>query len=484
LNRNIKTGKIRNRIFEQHQIRKMGSEEVNNIERITVMKYFIFIILCVFLIPKTHAQNEKGETRTTIISEKDFAFLEELTKAVLDSSRILPGKSATDGSGLNNSGGILIRPGGRNAYPSFWIRDYAMALDCGFVTREEQKHMLLLTASTQCDQPWITKNGSFIPYGSIADHIRIDDSKPIYFPGTTDYTEQGNKIFGMVPPYSDQYFFIHMVYYYVKMFSDVSILSKNINGSKMMDRLEIAFNVVPSRKDNHIVYTTDDFRGVDFGFRDVITITGDLCMPSIFKYRAARELTELFNMVGQHEKAEEFNSIAFNIKEAIPGIFADDRGMLKASTGKSNQPDVWSTALAVEYEILEKDDLLDACKTMAELYRKGEISYKGHIRHIAISDDFNEETSWEISLVKKNTYQNGAYWGTPVGWVGVAIARVDRKLAKKLVSEYIAELRKTDFRRGKEFGGPFECFYPPEHKQNPIYLTSVACPYISIMGDR
>ena len=300
------------------------------------MRRILIIIFVLFYLPELYGQHNAGQKQTSIISEKDFAFLEELTKAVLDSSRILPGESATATSGLNNSGGILIRPGGRNAYPSFWIRDYAMALDCGFITREEQEHMLILTASTQCDQAWITKNGSFIPYGSIADHVRIDDNKPIYFPGTMDYDKQGNKIFGMTPPYSDQYFFIHMAYFYVKSVDDVSILTRNINSTNLIDRLEIAFKVVPSRDDSHIVYTTDDFRGVDFGFRDVITITGDLCIPSIFKYRASIEMTELFKLLGEDKRAEYYSTIAEKIKKAIPETFADHSGMLNASTGKSS----------------------------------------------------------------------------------------------------------------------------------------------------
>ena len=185
--------------------------------------------------------------------------------------------------GPNNTGGVLIRPGGRDCYPSFWIRDYAMSLESGFISHEEQKHMLLLTASTQCDQPWITQGGSMVPYGAIADHIRIDDGLPVYFPGHLGYTDQGNKKFGMFPPYDDQFFFIHMAYYYVKTTSDNEILNLRINDIALIDRLETAFNVPPSRLDNQIVYTTDDYRGVDFGFRDVITITGDLCMTSILK---------------------------------------------------------------------------------------------------------------------------------------------------------------------------------------------------------
>ena len=48
--------------------------------------------------------------------------------------------------------------------------------------------------------------------------------------------------------------------------------------------------------------------------------------------------------------------IADKIKAAIPELFLDERGMLRASTGKSSQADVWSTGLAVYLKILEGDN--------------------------------------------------------------------------------------------------------------------------------
>lgn len=139
-----------------------------------------------------------GQTFQTnrLLSEPDFEYLKELTKDVTESSRIYPGQKISDEFGPNNTGGVLIRPGGRSCYPAFWIRDYAMSLEVNFVLKEEQKHMLQLTASTQCDQTWITNSGSMVPVGAIADHIRIDDSKPIYYPGTYDYQTQGGKKWG------------------------------------------------------------------------------------------------------------------------------------------------------------------------------------------------------------------------------------------------------------------------------------------------
>jgi hypothetical protein len=423
----------------------------------------------------------QSKTVEDIINKSDLSYLQELTKVIIDSSRIAPGQKVVPYFGPNNTGGVLIKPGGGGSYPSFWIRDYAMSLESGFVTKEEQRHMLLITASTQSDRTWLTKNGSMVPFGSIADHVRIDDGLPIYFPGTYDYIEQGNKTFGVVPPFGDQFLFVHMAHYYIMTTGDTEILNKEIKGTSLIDRLEIAFHVPPARSDNELVYTTDELRGIDFGFRDVITITGDLCFPSILKYRASVQLAELFEKLNKKAKSEKYGLIAEKLKQAIPETFLDSKGILLASTGKGNQGDVWSSALAVYYKVLnpKNRDLVSQC--LAEAYTRGTLAYKGNIRHVLTSDDFNDDTAWEFSLAKKNTYQNGAYWGTPTGWVSYAIAQTDFKLAQKLAKEYIDDLRENDFRLGNEFGAPFECFHPSGHTQNPLYMTTVSCPLAVFM---
>jgi hypothetical protein len=434
----------------------------------------LIVLVIVLVIPLSGQEIIK---QNSLLTKNNLEFLKEMTKDVIESSRIYPGQKISDEFGSNNTGGVLIRPGGRSCYPAFWIRDYAMSLESGFVTEMEQKHMLLLAASKQCDQTWITNSRSMVPVGAVADHIRIDDSNPIYFPGTYNYLNQGGKTWGMFPPYCDQYFFIHMAYFYVKNTSDKNILLKEVNGIKLIDRLEMAFKVPPVQQDGVLVFTADEFRGVDFGFRDVIYITGNLCFPSILKFRASQEMAEMFELIGIASKAGIYSDIAKRLKNEIPEIFSDKRGMLLASTGKSNQPDVWSTALAVYFGIFEGDDLNITCQFLASSYQKGYLAYKGNIRHILTCDDFNDSTSWEISLAEKNTYQNGAYWGTPTGWVCYAIAKTDIDIARQLANEYIGDLRLNDYRKGDEFEAPYECFHPSGHKQNPVYLTSVTCPF-------
>ena len=58
-----------------------------------------------------------------------------------------------------------------------------------------------------------------------------------------------------------------------------------------------------------------------------------------------------------------------------------------------------------------------------------------------------------------------------------AIAKHDAQAASALFEEYFDELRTNDFRKGADFDAPYECVGVDNHIENPVYLTTVACPY-------
>jgi hypothetical protein len=383
--------------------------------------------------------------------------------------------------GPNRSGITLIKPGGRDCYPSFWIRDYAMSLESGYITEQEQVDILLYTAARQSDSTWTTQTGSLVPMGSIPDHIRINDGLPVFFPGTYDYVNQGNEIWRM-PPFCDQFYFIHMAWFYLQSKKDLAILNQSVNNISLLRRLEMAFGAVPAHSGHEMAFISDTLPTCDFGFRDVIGMSGEVCFGSLLRYRAALEMAELCKLSGDHNESGKYKGIAGKIKASLTSVFADERGFLRASTGKSRQPDVWATAFAVYIGALDESGESKACVALEKAYLAGTLSMEGQIRHVLTSDDFDSSTAWEKSLAGKNTYQNGAYWGTPTGWVCHAIARVNPATASKLAGEFIAHLRKTDFRqKGPDNGGPYECVYPPTgHKQNPVYMTTVTCPVAAL----
>ena len=411
------------------------------------------------------------------LSTEDAALLAEITKDVIECSRVRPGETVPAYK-PNTSSGVLIRPGGRDCYPAFWIRDYAMSLEAGVIPLEEQKHALLYTAQHQQEGDWRTPSGSFVPHGSIPDHITFD-GLPIFFPGTVaDYDIQGGK-WGKLPSLDDHYYFIHMAWTYVRSEEDTSILKLDVNGKALLDRLELAFKVPMSREDTHLVYCDEDNRGVTFGFVDSIVHTGELLFCSVLKLRAARQMAELHRALGSDDKAERYDDIADAIRRGIPKTFGSDTGLLKASTQKSAQPDVWGSAFALYVGALEPRDARTVSRTFVDAFAAGTLAHRGSVRHVPTCHDYDENSAWECSVsdFPKNRYQNGAYWSTPTGWVCFAMAQADADAALKLAGDFIDELREGDYRKGAQYGSPWECFHPDgDFKQNPVYMTSVTCP--------
>ncbi|MBI2435523.1 MAG: hypothetical protein HYV26_21935, partial [Candidatus Hydrogenedentes bacterium] len=334
---------------------------------------------------------------------------------------------------------------------------------------------LFLTAAHQVDAEIALPTGSRLPAGSIPDHISFG-GVPIFFPGILeDYANQGGPQWGLLPSLDDHFYFVHMAACYADASGGTGFLQESVNGKTLLQRLEAAYSMPPSLE-NGIVSVTDEDRGVNFGFFDTTVHTGALFFCSLLKYQAALELEELVRAAGNKDRARYYAGQAKSIRSALPGVFQEPGGFLRASTGLSAQTDVWGTAFAVYIHALPVMTEQRACLALADALRRRTIQWEGAIRHVPTDQDFSETTAWEKSYVPKDTYQNGAYWDTPVGWVCYAVAQVDADLAKTLAAEYMAQLRSGDYRQGPDFGAPWECRHGNGHRQNPVYLASVSVP--------
>lgn len=408
----------------------------------------------------------------------DMAFLARMAADVLEASRVAPGRAVLD-QGPNTTGRTLIRPGGGECYPAFWIRDFTMSLECGLVTVPEIGHAVRLTAGTQCPAEWFPPSGSRVPRGAIADHVTFA-GQPVYFPGTYDYDKQGRP-FGHLPSLDDHFYFVEMARHLVQATGDPAILGEPIGGIPLLARLELAFAVPPAAPDGtELAWCTEEERGVGFGFCDSIVHTGHLLFCSVLRARAARQMAEMMELCGDREGAAKYRAIARTIADHLVPVFLGDDGFLRASTGRSAQPDVWGSAFAVYSGLVDGVDRMRVCRALGDAHREGTIAWKGNIRHVPADRDFSGTSAWEATVSDayvKNRYQNGAYWNTPTGWVCYAVAQVDPGAARQLARDFVAELREGDFRKGQGFGSPYECIHPDgDYRQNAIYLTSVTCP--------
>ena len=405
-----------------------------------------------------------------------FRHLQELARAVVDASRVRPGESVA-GQPPNSTGTTLIRPGGRTSYPAFWIRDFTMSLGSGLITGPELRHALLLTARLQATVPRHTESGSLVPAGSIADHITFD-GQAIFFPGSMDPMHQGRP-FGDLPALDDHFYFIEMAWYMAVVYGDFAVLGTQFEEDRLIDRLDLAFDVPPAPDDTGLVWCEKDHRGVGFGFTDTVIHTGYHLFCSLLRHRAALRMAALHRRLGHRQQATHYRTIAHSIAVNIPSVFMSPSGLLRASTGMSAQPDVWGSAFAVYSGILTGSTAFAVASALTSALQRGTIAWNGHIRHVPTDADFSEDSAWEKTVggVPKNRYQNGAYWGTPVGWVCFTVMHQDPELAQDLASEYLRALRDDDFRRGRDHGAPWECLHPGgDYRQNPVYMASITCP--------
>ncbi len=403
--------------------------------------------------------------------------LEHLAAAVVEASRVRPGESVA-GHGPNATGGTLVRPGGRDCYPAFWIRDFAMSLSSGLIRPDEAIHALLLTAQLQAAEDRSLPTGSFVPRGAIADHVTFG-GQAIFYPGTLDDVQGQGQPWGYYPSLDDHYYFIEMAWYVAVTCGREDLLNTEIGGVRLIDRLALAFWVPRTDGETGLVICDAEDRGVSFGFTDIVVHTGKLLFCSLLRERAARRMVDLYRRVGDAQSADRYEGIAAKVAGAIPDTFGNGRGLLRASTGTSAQLDVWGSAFAVYADLLPEAAARTVSAALLDALRAGTIAWHGNIRHVPTDGDYSATTAWErvVDGRPKNRYQNGAYWGTPVGWVCAAVVRLDASIVRELAIDFVADLSKGDYRQGVDFGAPWECMHPDGgHRQNPVYMCTVTCP--------
>jgi hypothetical protein len=165
--------------------------------------------------PPTERAQKKQTPLPTLgqgLPKEDLAFLRDMTRDVVEASRVKPNSNGGGRWPITNSCGFTLVTPGKDTYTAFWVRDFSMAVDSGFITAEELRNHLLLTCKAQNGPAELTlANGLHVPAWAIADHINYD-GRPSFYPGTySSGHDQGSGACGRVPPIDDHYeFALHL----------------------------------------------------------------------------------------------------------------------------------------------------------------------------------------------------------------------------------------------------------------------------------
>lgn len=409
------------------------------------------------------------------VIEALLARLHAIAAPVVESARIVPGGKIP---GLTNTTPYTLRmPGGNAGYPAFWVRDAAMMLGADFIGAEEVEGWIRLIASVQAGPEAIRlANGLTVPPWSIPDHITLQGS-PCWYPGAYDGPNQGDGTFGFLPPADDAYELVRMAREQLRLSGSTAFLKGDVEvrggRSGVWEMLDRAFAGVEAGPDGLVVCSAEEGRTrVDWGFCDTVRKTGSCLMPSLLRWRAANEMSEIARALGRRADAARYRAVAAQVKRAVPAVFLRDMGegraILLSATGKGKRDDVWASAYAVWLGILPAGQRDAVARGLLHLYRQGGTVLEGQVRALPPDGPFGG--FWDQTVAAPGTYQNGAFWGTPTGWMMPAVYRADREAGRRMLREFVESVEAN---RAK--GAPWECFNPEKgHYQNPLYCATVA----------
>jgi len=306
-----------------------------------------------------------------------------------------------------NDGTAAYPPQVGSGYEAFWLRDYAYILESGAASIPAAE---LLAAA----QVFVKAQRAD---GACVDCVKFDGTA-IYMPG---YGTMGEN-----PVADGSQFTVAVVYLTWKQTGDASLLSANV-----LNALVKAMAAVPRDAATGLVFI-DPSKAYDrcpYGFTDSIRKTGLCFFESLLDVEASRRLAELLTAAGRTSDAQVFSQRATDVTAQINGVFWDSGvGLYRATTVRCKEPDIWGSAFAVWLGVAPTTRA-DAVAAYLKANHAG-LTQKGQLRHTPPG------TYWEMGCAQ-DTYQNGGYWGTPIGWYAYALNRIDPALADRVLVDLV-----------------------------------------------
>ena len=306
-----------------------------------------------------------------------------------------------------NDGTAAYPPQVGIGYNAFWLRDYAYVLEgCADVIPEKE-----LLAAANLFVNAVSSDGAGV------DCVKYDGT-PIYKPG---YGSMGEN-----PVADGSQFTVAVVYLTWKQTGSDTLLEPRI-----LDRLIQTLRVVPTNPRTGLVFISDKtpWDRCPYGFTDTIRKRGDVFFSSLLQFEAAARLAEMLEAAGRPDEAKEFRVLAENVRAKINEVFWDETlGLYRAATIRCAQGDVWGSAFAVYLGVADEK----TSRKIAETFQKNYdgIVQNGQIRHLLPGE------YWEAGCAR-DTYQNGAFWGTPTGWMVYTLDKIDPDLARRTVRDMV-----------------------------------------------
>ncbi len=327
-----------------------------------------------------------------------------------------------------------------SGYEAFWLRDYQYMLEGkidAFSDKELKDACLFFVRGQRHD-------------GAMVDCIKFDGT-PIYMPG---YGSMGAN-----PVADGSQFCVGVAWHTFRQTHDRELLNQ------LIDPLIRAMDAIPINPQTNLVYIDPQvpWDRCPYGFTDSIRKKGDILFCSLLYVQAGRQLSDLLSVLDRHKDARLWLDRSHQSASAIRETFwYPDIGLFRAATIECTQPDIWGSAFAVYLGVADHDQSMTIAQYFKNNYNG--IMKRGQLRHTPA------QTWWDKGC-RPETYQNGAYWATPVGWFVYTLDLVSPELADKTIIDMV-----NDFK----INGVWECINDHGYHNVENYIDSATLPLAGI----
>jgi len=318
-----------------------------------------------------------------------------------------------NGCRVKGAGGTWIHtPDGVGNYKALWTRDtYYMVEYAGdLMDPNEIKASIYYLLNGQRED------------GCVPDRVNVA-GQPVYSPGPPGKPMADNAL-------DNGPFMAMLVCSYVNQYQDKALFQD----VELQLRRGIDHTTV---KESGLVYNNPKNPQCVYGFTDIVKKTGNILFSSLLYYKANLEMYQLC------KKYECGNPAIYRrryeyVRQSIYKLWNEDKGMFWAADIDCKQIDIWGSAYAVEVGITSEEQTKRIATYLVDHY--DETVMKGQIRHLTSS-----EGSWNklFKPCEEGTYQNGAYWATPLAWMIPVYARIKPSLAKDMLDEVITDFQEN-----------------------------------------
>jgi len=190
-----------------------------------------------------------------------------------------------------------------------------------------------------------------------------------------------------------------------------------------------------NRAENGLVYNDPNDPQCVYGFTDIVKKTGNLLFSSLIYFDACMHMERLCKKY-KTGNADEYRRRADLIRNNISQLWDESTGMFWAADQDCKQIDIWGSAFAIDVGITSESQTKKIGDYLISNY--DQLVQRGQVRHLAPGDSHWQQLFHEC---KEGTYQNGAFWSTPLAWIVPVFAKRDPKLAQKTLQDVIDDFQ-------------------------------------------